>query len=168
MTSSLGAGAAPGRLRARLRSRLRTNLPAGGRERGSMSVFVVLFALTAFLLGGFVIDTGMAISKRERAADIAEQAARRVADDIDLDTLRETGRAVVRGADCGAKAQEIVSATGEGVVTRCTVDPDNTVHVGIQIQYDSAMLGLIGFHRFTANAKADAHPVTGINNAGDN
>ncbi|MFD0070515.1 pilus assembly protein TadG-related protein, partial [Streptomyces sp. NPDC127574] len=45
-------------------------------DRGSGAGAVIIFALLFLSLSAFVIDGGMSISKRERAADIAEQAAR--------------------------------------------------------------------------------------------
>ncbi|MFC7104684.1 Tad domain-containing protein [Nonomuraea rubra] len=61
-------------------------------ERGSMSVFTVLFSVVVFLLAGLLVDGGSAINARLRAADVAEQAARAGADELDVDHLRETGR----------------------------------------------------------------------------
>lgn len=61
-------------------------------ERGSMSVFTVLFSVAVFLLAGLLVDGGAAINARLRAADVAEQAARAGADQIDVDHLRATGR----------------------------------------------------------------------------
>lgn len=56
-------------------------------DRGSGAGAVIIFALVFLSLSAFVIDGGMSISKRERAADIAEQAARYAAQDIDREAL---------------------------------------------------------------------------------
>ena len=56
-------------------------------DRGSGAGAVIIFALVFLSLAAFVIDGGMSISKRERAADIAEQAARYAAQDIDLSLI---------------------------------------------------------------------------------
>ena len=65
---------------------------AFGGERGSMSVFVVIFSIAVFLLAGLLVDGGAAINARLKAADVAEQGARAAADQIDVETLRSTGQ----------------------------------------------------------------------------
>jgi Flp pilus assembly protein TadG len=137
-------------------------------ERGSAAAFTVLFSITVFLLAGLVVDGGMAISKRERAADIAEQAARRVADDVDVELLRQ-GVVAIRagGAACAQLAGEVVAASGEGTLTRCDVDnAANTVTVGVRIVYRPTLLGLVTSSPFVANANAVARPVAGITGEG--
>ena len=57
-------------------------------ERGSATVFVIGFALILFLCAGLVIDGGLAINKRMRIADDAEQAARIGADSINVIEFR--------------------------------------------------------------------------------
>lgn len=143
--------------------RQRARRPPGGGEQGTLSAFVVLFTITVVLLAGLVVDGGMAISKRERAADIAEQAARRVADDIDEEELRQ-GNVVVRAGAC-AKAGELAAAMDEGTVTGCSVN-GNEVTVRVQISYAPALLGLIMRGSFVANASATARPAAGITGEG--
>ena len=71
-----------------------------------MSVFTVLFSVVVFLLAGLLVDGGAAINARLRAADIAEQAARAGADQIDVDHLRATGEARMLGqAEVCARAR---------------------------------------------------------------
>ena len=55
---------------------------AGSADRGSISVLVVFFTLIALALASLLVDVGNALNARERAADIAEQAARAGANDI--------------------------------------------------------------------------------------
>ena len=45
-------------------------------ERGSVTLFVLLFSITALVLASLLVDLGSAINAQERAADLAEQAAR--------------------------------------------------------------------------------------------
>ena len=58
-----------------------------GGERGSITVFVVVFAIAVVFLTGLILDGGIALNARERAVDMAGQAARAAAGDIDLTTL---------------------------------------------------------------------------------
>jgi Flp pilus assembly protein TadG len=128
-------------------------------DRGSLSVYVALFTPIAMVLTGLVVDGGLALTARERAADIAEQAARRVADNIDPDQLR-AGRVVILPA-CASKAAEITAAHGQGTVTECHIDGD-TAAVTITLTYPSALLGIVGLDQFTATAHATAQAVPGI------
>lgn len=128
-------------------------------DRGSLSVYVVLITPIAMALTGLVVDGGMAIAARERAADIAEQAARRVADNLDHDALRDGDVVILPG--CTAKAEEITDAHAAGTVSGCDIDGD-AVTVTIDLSYDPALLGILGFEQFTATATATAEAVTGI------
>lgn len=71
--------------------------PATRAQRGSMSIFTVIFSVVVFLLAGLLVDGGAAINARLRAADVAEQAARAAADEIDVEHLRATGQARLLG-----------------------------------------------------------------------
>lgn len=73
-----------------VRRRLR-GLPLA--DRGSGAAAVIIFAIVFMALAAFVVDGGLSISKRERAADIAEQAARYAAQDINIEQLRAAPRA---------------------------------------------------------------------------
>ena len=53
-------------------------------ERASIAVFTVVFAVAVVLLTALIVDGGIAMNAKERAADIAEQAARAAAGDIDV------------------------------------------------------------------------------------
>jgi Putative Flp pilus-assembly TadE/G-like len=128
-------------------------------DRGSLSTYVVLFAPIALALTGLAVDGGLALAARERAADIAEQAARRAADDVDREALRE-GRIVIR-PDCWPRAEEITAAHGAGEVTGCSID-GNDATVAISLTYEPAILGLLGFGGFEAHAEATAEAVAGI------
>lgn len=76
-------------------------------ERGSVAVFTVVFAVAVVLLTGLILDGGIAMNARERAADIAGQAARAAAGDIDVGTLQTTGRAVMAQGACAIADQLI-------------------------------------------------------------
>ncbi|MGN9836779.1 flp pilus-assembly TadE/G-like family protein [Nonomuraea sp. H19] len=129
-------------------------------ERGSMSVFTVLFSVVAFLLAGLLVDGGGAINARLRAADVAEQAARAGADQIDVDHLRATGQTRLLGEDqvC-ARADEIVTAQGGDDVTRgeCSVEQQQ-VTVTVSVRWEAFFLGAIGFPGTEMNGEAAAAP----------
>ena len=130
-------------------------------ERGSMSVFTVLFSVVVFLLAGLLVDGGSAINARLRAADVAEQAARGAADQLDVDHLRQTGETRLLGEDqvC-ARAEEIVAAQGADDVRfgACTVDGQAQVTVTVTARWEAFFLGAVGFSGAEMTGEAGAAP----------
>lgn len=139
--------------------------PRRKRDRGTVSIFTVIFALFVILLAGLLVDGGLAIHARERAADIAEQAARAAADDIDMTHLRTTGHPrIADGATACAKARRLVAKYPEAGGTECVVSADRQFAiVQVTIQVKLQLLSIMpGFHTFTITSKASAHPQAGI------
>ncbi|MER7501205.1 flp pilus-assembly TadE/G-like family protein [Nonomuraea pusilla] len=130
------------------------------RERGSMSVFTVLFSVVVFLLAGLLVDGGAAINARLRAADVAEQAARAGADQVDVESLRAGGevRLLGEGQVC-ARAGEIVAAQGgDGVALgRCQVEAAQ-VTVEVSVRWTAFFLGAFGFPGSEMRGEATAAP----------
>ncbi|SEG99413.1 Putative Flp pilus-assembly TadE/G-like [Nonomuraea solani] len=131
-------------------------------ERGSMSVFTVLFSVVVFLLAGLLVDGGQAINARLRAADVAEQAARAAADQLDVDHLRATGQTRLLGEDrvC-ARADEIVAAQGGDDVTagQCSVGQGQAqVTVTVAVRWKAFFLSAIGFPGTEMAGEATAAP----------
>lgn len=146
---------------------LRTRRPHG--QRGSFTFAIIFWALMAMILAGLVVDGGLAITERQRAGDIAEQAARAGADDLNQAELRAgnyqldpqacdqaTRVATASGIDASA-----VTCDPPGQTTLATgqVVPTMTVH--IRIQYSPILIGLIYSGQFIAEAAATAHPQPG-------
>jgi type II secretory pathway pseudopilin PulG len=77
-------------------------------DRGSLTIFVVVFAITALALASLLVDLGNAVNAQERAADLAQQAARAAADTIDTAALR-TGVVQIDTTTACANAQQVVS-----------------------------------------------------------
>jgi Flp pilus assembly protein TadG len=75
------------------------------RDRGSIAVFTVVFAIAVVFLMALILDGGIALNARERAADIAGQAARAAAGDIDVGALQTTGRAQIAQGACAIADQ---------------------------------------------------------------
>ncbi|MER7128655.1 pilus assembly protein TadG-related protein [Streptosporangium saharense] len=137
----------------------------GLRDRGSMSVFTVIFSAVVFMLAGLLVDGGGAINARLRASDIAEQAARAAADRIDVEYLRESGQARLLGEDevC-AKAREIVSAySGSDVrLGECSVGAgQGEVTVRVSVAWTSFFLAALGFPGSDMEGSATAGPDMG-------
>jgi Flp pilus assembly protein TadG len=104
------------------------------RDRGSVSVWVVIFAFVALALLVLVVDGGQVMIAKSRAADIAEQAARAAADDINLPSLR-AGNVQIDPDACaaGGPADTLIRTYAKGIgVTASMVAPDCTFGAGMR------------------------------------
>ncbi|POM27257.1 TadE-like protein [Actinomadura rubteroloni] len=132
------------------------------RDDGTISLYVVLFAPSVLLLAGLLVDGGLAIHARQRAADIAEQAARAGANQIDDAALRRTGKPVLDPARARAAACAMVTDYDATVTGReCDADT-RQVRVTVRLTVRSQILGIVpGLGSFTMTSAATAEPVTG-------
>ncbi|RFS86334.1 pilus assembly protein [Actinomadura spongiicola] len=132
------------------------------RDRGTIALYTVLFTPIVLLLAGLLVDGGLAIHARQRAADMAEQAARAGADQIDTDALRRTGEPVLDPGRARAAACDMLTAYRDQVTaSRCDAD-EQEVAVTVQITVRPQLLGIIpGLGEFRLTSGATARPVTG-------
>lgn len=118
-------------------------------DRGSGAGAVIIFALVFLSLSAFVIDGGLSISKRERAADIAEQAARFAAQDIDREALYddEGGPAPINYENCDARVKTFareMNMTGADVAgTHCVAADAARVEVEVRLTYSPVFTGML-------------------------
>lgn len=136
---------------------------------------MVIWTPVVLLLTAFVVDTGFLISRRERASDLAEQAARRVADDLDVPALRQAQFVVDTDPDggCLTDAQNYLDASGVDPATTqvsaCvvagnagTTDPAQvTVTVTVHLSYRPLFAGMVLSGPVTVTGVGTAHPVDG-------
>jgi Flp pilus assembly protein TadG len=90
-------------------------------DQGSVAVFTAFFTFAVLLLIALLVDGGSALNAKQRAADIAEQAARAAATDLNTAALRSGGTVAIDWADdlnnggpC-AVAQHAVDAYAKGL-----------------------------------------------------
>lgn len=137
----------------------------GSSDAGSATTFTVVFAFFVIVLAGLLVDGGLAIHARQRAADIAEQAARAAADDVDVAHLRATGQARIKasGVAC-ARAARLLRSYPEVAASRCRVSPNrDEAQVSVTIEVKLQLLGIVsGFTTFTMDSEATAEPQPGI------
>jgi Flp pilus assembly protein TadG len=147
-------------------TRARRELTRG--DRGSGAIAVVLFALVLLALAAFVVDSGMAISQRERAMDYAEQAARYAAQDIDEAALREDGPpAPINFGNC----EENIAVYGDRVdLTPADIEASycipgetqaNQVTVRIRVTYTPIFTGILYDQPLEVWGEATAEAQTG-------
>ena len=141
-------------------------------ERGSIAVFTVVFAIAVIFLTALILDGGIAMNAKERAADIAEQAARAAASNIDVRALRATGVAAIGAGACPLAGSLVASyarldGTGVDAVTSAAMDNcvapigAQTATVQVTITTKPLIPGVLG--SFTETAHASATAECGIN-----
>jgi Flp pilus assembly protein TadG len=154
--------------RARRASRRQARLRALRGDRGSGAIAVVLFSLVVLALAAFVVDSGLSISQRERAMDIAEQAARYAAQDLDLEALRDGVRpAPINFGNCENRVAEYASEVGmsaaDVAASYCENQGTavNQVTVRIRLTYDPVFTGILYDQPLEVWGEATAEAQTG-------
>jgi len=136
-------------------------------DRGSVAVFTVVFAVAVIFLTALIVDGGNAMNARERAADIAGQAARAAADDISPATLRSGtlgGNALpIDWASACGYAQQIVQKYGAGLtgttvtMSACPAQQSSATQAAITVQVTTRPLiggGILGTFTETSTGTA--------------
>jgi Flp pilus assembly protein TadG len=149
----------------------RRDRPATRRgEEGAITVLVLLLSGALLATAGLVWDGGLAISGRQRAADLAEQAARAGADDLNLDTARNSSTAGPHGgaaqfdtSRAGRDACRYLTLAAPKAECAVTVSP-TTVTVSVTLHTRTALLGLIGLHSMVSRGRASATAQLGARN----
>lgn len=137
-------------------------------ERGSFTFAVVFWALMVMLLAGLVVDGGLAISERQHVGDVAEQAARAGANQLDQNALRAGMFVIDENAAC-AQANVVVNAAALDMpIVHCSYGTTvangrvlPTMTVTIKTQYLPILVGLVYSKPLAVNAQATAHPQPG-------
>ncbi|GAA2089671.1 pilus assembly protein TadG-related protein [Streptomyces albiaxialis] len=136
-------------------------------DRGSGAGAVILFAVLFMVLAAFVVDGGLSISQRERAADIAEQAARYAAQDIDEEALRESQgkNAPINYENCQPRVTEFAQQSGlsgaDVAASGCVAASAQQVEVRIRLTYRPVLTGLFYTEPVEVHGTAKAESVTG-------
>ena len=137
-------------------------------ERGSVALFVAIFAPAMIFLAGLVIDGGSALEAKQRAADIAEQAARAAAGQCDVALLRSIGdcRLTSRAAALAAAGPFMDdTVTDWSLVQTREVAPGqyHGVEVSVTIRFQTTLLGIDpDYKTLTIKETAEAVAVTGL------
>lgn len=135
-----------------MRRTSRWRVPRG--DAGQVTVVVVVSVAGLFLFAGLVIDGGLALAGKVRAADAAQEAARAACQQVDLDHLRATHHLRLDSAAASSAAHERVAVVGDSA--RVSVDGDR-VRVDITHTQRTQVLSLIGLGAIETTASATAH-----------
>ncbi len=127
-------------------------------DGGSAIGFGLLAVFVALLFTGVVLDGGNAMATRVQALDIAQQAARAGANQLDLLALRERGQTILDPTAAQAAAQDFLTKAGIDGAATATV---NEVTVTVTRSEPTLLLQLIGKTSIAMTATAHATPVIG-------
>lgn len=130
-------------------------------DSGAAAVLLVLLTPVFLALAGLVLDGGRAIAGRQHAADLAEQAARAGAQNLNVTALRATGVDTINPVAATAAACRYVTTVQPGAGCATTVTATQ-VTVTVTTRTPTVLLGLIGINTFHSAGSASAQAITGI------
>jgi len=139
---------------------------AGRGESGAVTTTFLLTVIPIFvLLLGMVFDFAQAYTANTRAINVAEQAARAGAQELNLVEVREHSTYVLDRDKAAATARQFLGAAGfsgdvkvvSGVGGRDTVEVSN-----VAWSSQNAFLGLINIPTFSGHAAASARIAVGV------
>ena len=149
-------------LATRVRDAIARRLSIADLEAGSITVLIVFMALSLVLVAGLVFDAGGALTDRQRATDVAEQAARYAADQVEpappgVTPLINPDRAYAAGL-------RFLSRQG----VHCSVQASTSqVTVTVTIEHHTALLSAVpGLGTLTEKGTSTATPLSGLKTAG--
>ena len=138
-------------------------------DRGSAALFVAVFAPAVIFMAGLVVDGGAALEAKQRAADVAEQAARAGAGQCDVAKLRSEGICFVDQSLVPAAVEAYRASPGvTGFDWEPLPDPAhggefNGVRVTVIMRFNTTLLGIMpAFKTLTIKESADAVAITGL------
>ncbi len=126
-------------------------------DRGSATAWAIGVVLVVALLSGAVLDGGNAMAARVQALDIAQQAARSGANQLDLARLRDDGQVRLNRGAAQAEAERFLHAAGVSGTATAT---DTSVSVTVTRTQPTLLLQAVGVDSISMSATATAAPAT--------
>jgi len=147
----------PGRWRAR-------SGRGGDRERGSITLMLLVLFVALIALAGIVIDGGAKLNQAENANAIAQEAARAGAGLVNPTNALSTGSFTVDQSQALAAARQYLAAAGY----HGTAAPVGTesIQVTVTVTAPTRVLSIIGVDSMTSTGSATASLVAGVTGPG--
>lgn len=120
-------------------------------DRGQVTSFAIAILLGLWLFAGLVVDGGLALAGKVRALDIAQEAARTGAQEVDLVELR--AHHVVRLDPRRARRAAAAYVTTTGNIATVRVS-GNEVRVRVTHRQRTQILRLVGVSKLVTSASA--------------
>ena len=136
---------------------------AARRQDGSVAVWLLLIAPVLFAFAGLVLDGGRVLTLRQKAANIAEQAARAALDALDVPAFRASGGRVdvVDPVRARQAACAYVHAAHPGAACAVSIS-GGRVTVRVRVTTTTAVLAIVGINSLTATGEGTARAAIGI------
>jgi Flp pilus assembly protein TadG len=127
---------------------------------------MAILAAGMIAMAGLVIDGGNALATKEKAADVAEQAARAGADALSPESLRNGSPDQLRADPVAARKAANAIMTDNGATGTVTFD-GNTVTVRATIPKKTAVLSVVHLNDISQTATWSATAIHGTTVAGN-
>jgi len=129
-------------------------------EAGAIAVLVAVLGVSLLLVVGLVFEGGVAIAAKRQAMNVAEQAARAGAEQLDLNAVREgTGFRVDPASAAAAASAYLANAGYSGTAA---VNGDTVTVSGVTWSSNDPMLSTLGVHFNGTVAAAHARNLHGV------
>lgn len=127
-----------------------------GDDRGSASGWAIGTMVVGLLLAALLFDGGAAMTVKADAWSIAQQAARRGADQLDLAVLRSTGEVLIDPAAAEDAAAEWLAQAGASGSVSATIEQ---VSVTVTVTGQTVLLSAVGINSYDLSATATAEAI---------
>ena len=135
----------------------------GGGQAGAMSAGLALLLLAFLPLLGLMFDGGAALTADQRAANLAEQAARAGAQQLSIASIRSGGPYRLDPPRARQAATSYLARAGAQGRVRVVRDArGDRVDVTVTWSRPTVFLGLVGVPRFAGTATASARSCYGV------
>ncbi|MFE7317866.1 pilus assembly protein TadG-related protein [Streptomyces sp. NPDC057555] len=125
-----------------------------GDDRGQATGFVVCILAALWLFAGVVVDGGLALAGKSRALDVAQEAARSGAQQLDVGRLRDHHEVRLVRAEAARAARAYLVVAGEHGAAAVE---GSAVTVRVTHHYRTQVLQLVGLRTLTVHAAATSH-----------
>jgi Flp pilus assembly protein TadG len=136
------------------------------RERGSITLMLLVLSLALIALAGIVIDGGAKLDQAENANAIAQEAARAGAGMVSQANAYSTGSFTVDQAAAIAAARQYLAVAGHPCCCCVTAPTPDTIQVTVTVTSRTRVLSILGIDTMTSTGSATASLVTGVTGAG--
>jgi Flp pilus assembly protein TadG len=132
-------------------------------EAGSVSLWVPLLVVLILTVGGFAFDGANALTAKRRAINVAEQAARAGAGQLDLVALRGGGDYRIDPAKARRAARGYLAAVGySGQVALGRDALGDRVDVTVTWSQPALFATFVGHGAYAGTGRASAHVCHGV------
>lgn len=134
-----------------------------GDERGSVSIWAVLIVFAFTLVVGVSVDLVGQIAAKERAADVAAQAARVAGEQADANALM-TGTGAISVSPQRARRAALAYIAGANMIGTVTIEAGGTqLAITTTATYRPIFLTSLGLGPFTVTGTSTARLVRALN-----